>query len=145
VNPTLTIIASPQANADASGAGLPVQVRIYQLKSDAALKNAAFDEVWQKEAEILKADLVKSDEYTIFPGKTQVIPIKPSPDASRLAAVALFREPQGRDWVVSYELLAPPTKPPCPKSGANLSLWVDRMQIQDGEGRAEGEPNPRAE
>jgi hypothetical protein len=52
-----------------------------------------------------------------------------------LAVVALFREPQGKDWFVSYQIEPPRTKPPCPDKDSRIPVWLDRMQIQDGAGR----------
>src|SRR4051794_17029406 len=69
-NPLLTIIASDRLNASA-GQGRPVQVRLYQLKSDARLQSAKFEDVWQNDAATLATDLVKVDEYTLFPGETK--------------------------------------------------------------------------
>ena len=46
--PRVTITASEQVNAGPDGRGLPVQVRLYQLKSEAKLMNAFFEEVWNQ-------------------------------------------------------------------------------------------------
>jgi type VI secretion system VasD/TssJ family lipoprotein len=45
-NPLLTIIASDRLNTT-EGQGHPVQVRLYQLKNDARLLSAKFDDIWQ--------------------------------------------------------------------------------------------------
>jgi type VI secretion system protein VasD len=139
-NPLLTIIAGDRLNASA-GQGRPVQVRLYQLKSDARLQSAKFEDVWQNDAATLATDLVKVDEYTVFPGETKSVKVTRSPDAQNLAAVALFREPQGKSWFLTYELAPPKKEAPCPPSEPRLSVWVDRMQIEDGQGRG-GETPP---
>jgi type VI secretion system VasD/TssJ family lipoprotein len=123
-------------NPSADGGGRPVQVRVYQLQSDARLRNSSFEEIWQNDTEVLATDLKSMAEYTVFPGKTEVVSLKRDADAHFLSMVALFREPQGRDWFVSYELEQPSTTPPCTET-ATLPILLDRMQIQDGEGRAE--------
>jgi type VI secretion system protein VasD len=134
-NPLLTMAASDRVNAS-GGQGRPVQVRLYQLKSDARLQSAKFEDVWQNDAATLLTDLVKVDEYTLFPGETKSVKVTRSPDAQNLAAVALFREPQGKSWFLTYELAPPKKEAPCPPSEPRLSVWVDRMQIEDGQGRA---------
>ena len=139
VSPKLQIIATERLNAADASEGRPVQLRIYQLRNDNALRNATFEEVWQNDQTLLKDDLLKREEHTIYPGKTSVVALKPNPEANKLAVVALFREPQGNDWFVTYELESGPTKPPCPKQAARIAVWLDRMQIRDGEGR-EAEP-----
>ena len=55
--PHVTIAGSAQVNAGADGRGLPVQVRLYQLKSEARLINAFFEEIWKDDAKTLEADL----------------------------------------------------------------------------------------
>lgn len=140
----LAITASPRANATAADEGRPLQVRVYQLKTDARLRAAAFEDVWQNDAKVLADDFVSMEQQTVFPGKTLELAIAPKPDAHYLALVALFREPKGRDWLLSYELSPPPQGPPCPKNATPFPVWIDRMQMQDGSGREE-EPDAGAD
>jgi type VI secretion system protein VasD len=140
----LSLTATKRVNPSAEGEGRPIQVRVYQLVSDTKLRNATFEEIWQKDREVLKADLKTVAEQTVFPGETKKMSLKRSPDAHYVTVVALFREPQGKDWYVSYELAEPPAAPPC-ASPAAIPVFLDRMQIQDGEGRTdEAAPAPAA-
>jgi type VI secretion system protein VasD len=136
-NPLLAITASENANAS-GGQGRPVQVRVYQLKSDARLLSAGFEDVWRNDAAYFAGDLLKVDEYTVYPGQTKLVKIARNPEAQSLAAVALFREPQGKSWFVSYELATPRKDAPCPPAEPRIAVWVDRMQIEDGQGRPTG-------
>jgi type VI secretion system protein VasD len=135
--PRVTVSASEQVNAGPDGRGLPVQVRLYQLKSEAKLLNAFFEEVWNDDAKTLEGDLLGKRELTVFPGKSQELELEALPDSRVLGAVALFREPRGRDWFVNYDLPQPAQEPPCPPAEPRISIWLDRMKIQDGEGRVE--------
>ena len=135
--PHLIIAGGDQVNAGADGRGLPVQVRLYQLKSEAKLLNAFFEEVWKDDAKTLEGDLLGMREVTVFPGKSEELDLEQSPDARVLAAVALFREPRGKDWFVNYDLAGAKKEPPCPTAQPRISIWLDRMKIQDGEGRVE--------
>jgi type VI secretion system protein VasD len=135
--PRVTVAASGQANAGVDGRGLPVQVRIYQLKSEAKLLNAFFEEIWNDDAKTLADDLVSKREITVYPGQSQSFELDQSPDSRVLSAVALFREPRGKDWFVDYDLALAKKEPPCPPSEPRISIWLDRMKIQDGEGRVE--------
>jgi type VI secretion system protein VasD len=135
----VTLAASERANAGAGGAGLPVRVRLYQLKSDARLRTASFEEIWQDDKAALQDDLLKMEELTAYPGQSQRVKIELVPDSVALAAVALFRDPQGRDWLASFDLEPPRPKPPCPSSEPEIKLWVDRMKIQDGQGLIEAQ------
>ncbi len=136
---TLALTATQRSNALSSGEGRPVQVRIYQLKSDARLRTASFEDVWQTDTKALEGEVVSSEQHTIFPGEKKSITVQPKPDAAFLGVVALFREPQGKDWFLTYEIAPPKSQPPCPKQADAIPLWLDRMQIQDGTGR-ENEP-----
>lgn len=135
--PHITIAGGDQVNAGADGRGLPVQVRLYQLKSEAKLLNAFFEEVWKDDAKTLEGDLLGMREVTVFPGKSEELELEQAPEARVLAAVALFREPRGKDWFVNYDLAAAKKEPPCPPARPRISIWLDRMKIQDGEGRVE--------
>jgi type VI secretion system VasD/TssJ family lipoprotein len=117
-----------------------VQVRLYQLKSDARLVTAKFDDIWQNSATTLDTDLLKVEEHTIYPGETKLVKVVRNPEAQSLAAVALFREPQGKSWFVTYELEAPRKEPPCPAKEVRVSVWLDRMQVEDGQGRSADAP-----
>jgi type VI secretion system VasD/TssJ family lipoprotein len=134
----MLLAASPQVNANAGDRGLPVAVRIYQLRSDAKLRSATFDEIWQDDKSTLKNDLLALDEQTAYPGQTAHFELKLSPEATAIAAVALFREPKGKDWFVTFDLEPLRAKPPCPVAEPEISLWVDRSKIQDGQGHDTG-------
>ena len=110
-------------------------MRVYQLKNDAVLQNSSFEEIWQQDRTILADDLLNVVEITVYPGKSKVVEIERDEAANKLGVVGLFREPQGKDWFVSYELDSPATEPPCPKTAPRISVYLDRMQIQDGQGR----------
>jgi type VI secretion system protein VasD len=132
---TLALTATQRSNALSSGEGRPVQVRVYQLKSDARLRTASFEDVWQSDAKALEGEVVSSEQHTIFPGQKQTVTVAPKPDAAYLGVVALFREPQGKDWFLSYEIAPPKAQAPCAAKADPIPVWLDRMQIQDGAGR----------
>jgi type VI secretion system VasD/TssJ family lipoprotein len=138
---SIALSASDRSNATPEGTGRPVQVRVYQLHADTKLRGASFEEIWQKDKEVLATDLKSVAEYTVFPGKSQDIPVKRIPDANFLGLVALFREPKGTDWYVAYELTSPPQSPPCAKA-VTIPVYLDRMHIQDGEGRGDSQGSP---
>ncbi len=138
VDTVIALNASERVNATAEGEGRPVQVRVYRLRGETRLRGATFEEIWQADREALQTDLASVSEYTVYPGKTQLVTLKPDAEAHFVALVALFREPQGNDWFLTYELERAPETPPCAETGT-IPVWLDRMQIQDGEGRSEPE------
>lgn len=146
---TLALTATQRSNALASGEGRPVQFRVYQLKSDAKLRTASFEDVWQNDSKVLEGEVVGSEQHTIFPGEKKTITVAPKPDASYLGLVTLFREPQGKDWFLTYEIAPPKAEPPCATKADPIPVWLDRMQMQDGAGReteeaGQGSPNTGA-
>jgi len=130
----LKVGASPRVNAVAGGEGRPVQLRIYLLKNDSHLKNAQFEDVLEKDKDVLAEDLIKSDQQTVFPGQVKQVVLSPTPETRSIAAVALFREPHERSWFVTYDVEPPAEKGPCPKSDRTIAISLDGMQIRDGEG-----------
>ena len=132
----LAFTATPRSNALSTGEGRPVQLHIYQLKTDARLRTASFEDIWQNDAKTLEGELVSVEQHTLFPGEKKTITLAPKPDAAYIGIVALFREPQGKDWFLTYEIAAPKSQPPCDSKATPIPIWVDRMQIQDGAGRA---------
>jgi len=108
---------------------------VYQLRSDTRLRNAAFDAIWQDDKAALQGDLLEMTEQTAYPGQTLRWKLTLSPEASVIAAVALFREPKGKDWFVTFDLEPLHAKPPCAMAETQISLWLDRTKIQDGRGR----------
>lgn len=137
---TLALTATQRSNALSGGEGRPVQLRVYQLKSDARMRTASFEDIWQNDAKTLEGEVVASEQHTVFPGEKKTITLQPKPDAAFLGVVALFREPQGKDWFLAYEIAPPKSQAPCDAKTDAIPIWLDRMQIQDGAGRdAEGE------
>lgn len=134
----ITLAAGAQVNDSSGGAGLAVAVRLYQLRRDTRLRNAAFDEVWQDDTSALKDDLLAVEEHTAYPGQESQFQLALRPEVTAIAAVALFRQPQGNDWYVIFDLRAQNEKPPCPVAEPMISVWVDRTKIQDGQGHEPG-------
>lgn len=125
-------------NARRSGEGLPVQLRLYQLLEAARLERASFEDIWDRDAEVLGEALVDSREVTVYPESRREISWSIAERAEVLVAVALFREPRGRDWTMSYSLSTARSQSKCPEPLTRVRLWVDGMKIRDGAGRPEG-------
>jgi len=142
---SLSVIASPAINPTVDGETRPVQMRIYQLKDDVRLQAAAFDQIWKEDKTALADDIIKKDEVFVYPNSRTDVKFERDPAAAYIVGAALFRNPKGRSWYLSFELPPPPGKgnclvpgPDCPdgKCGPNLnpkfSLWVDGTRVDDG-------------
>ena len=102
-----SVIASERLNPTECGDSRPVQLRIYQLKTDIRLQNASFDEIWKQDKETLKDDLIKVEEMTVYPDSRQEIKFERDDAALVVAFVALFRNHRGRSWYTTFELPPP--------------------------------------
>ncbi len=146
----MAILASPRINPTDSGDARPVQLRIYQLTTDVRLNNASFTDVWKNDKDVLKEDLVKSEELSIYPDTRTDIRFERDEKALVIAAVALFREPKGRSWFTTMELPPPPTKGSCgqkDEDGGSLlnpkySVWIDGSRVDEGADHLDDYPNP---
>ena len=156
---TVSLLASPAVNPAAGGAARAVVVRVYQLKSDARLVNATFEQIWKDDKATLGDDLVKEDELLVYPATRADLSFVRAEPVEHLAAVALFRSPQGRSWVASMDL------PPVPEAGKcgpaacdpedddcharsvatpHLAFWLDASKVDDGVEHADDFPKPGA-
>lgn len=100
----LTLAASDRLNVDDQGRSLATVVRVYQLKSAEKLAHAEFEDIWQRANETLAGDLVKVDEFTLFPNDKMDKPLTLEKDTAFVAAVALVRKPGGVSWRSIYAL-----------------------------------------
>jgi type VI secretion system protein VasD len=94
----ISIAASADANPDAAGRGAPVAVRVYQLTSTAAFQQADFFELYQRDQEILGADLAGRDELLVTPGGMQQLRKELRPGVNYIGVIAAFRDIQNANW-----------------------------------------------
>jgi type VI secretion system protein VasD len=155
----ITVISSPKINPDDDGSPRPVQLRIYQLKTDTRLLNASFDQIWKDDKATLQDDLVKVDELPVYPDTRTELKFERDPSALFVAAVALFRNPKGRSWWTEFELPPPPGKGNCvfsnpkcsgpacaqeagpPPLAPHFAIWIDGSRIDDGSDHLDDQPS----
>jgi type VI secretion system protein VasD len=127
----ITIIASKNINRDEDGQPRPVQIRLYQLKTDSGLLNAAFDDLWKDDKTTLKDDLVKVDEFPVYPDTRSEGKFGADASARFVVGVALFHNPLGRSWWTEFELPVS-TKGHCAPSPATFAIYVDQTRVTEG-------------
>lgn len=143
----LSILASPTTNPTPEGQPRPVVVRIYQMKNDARLFNASFDQVWRDEKATLGDDLFKADEVQVYPASRIDVKIDRVEVVQHIAAVALFQGSKGRSWVTSLDLPPPPEPGKCNPAACaedddecqatavqnpRFAFYIDGSKIDDG-------------
>ena len=94
----LTVAARADVNPDEAGRASPVVLRVYQLKDDAAFRDADFFALFDKEQATLAASLIDRLEFVLAPGdqRNQEFPI--SGEAKFLAVAAAYRDIRNADW-----------------------------------------------
>ena len=153
----ITVIASPRINPDPSGEARPVQLRLYQLKTDSRLLPASFDDIWQDDKKTLHDDLVKVDQFPVYPDSRTEVKFERDGSALFVAAVALFRNATGRSWYTVFELPPAPGKGNCgmptcsgpecdaggtaPSLNPRFSIWIDGSRITEGDDHLDEYPD----
>jgi type VI secretion system protein VasD len=145
---TISLLASPAINPTPAGAPRPVVVRVYQLKNDARLYNASFEDVWHDDKTALGDDVVKMNEVEIYPASRVDLKFERSEPVAHVAAIALFQQPKGRSWFSIFDLPPPPEPGKCDKQACSsdddddcaarasdtgqYSFWLDASKVDDG-------------
>lgn len=94
----LTVSASADANPDAQNRPSPIVVRIYQLKDDAAFKDADFFALYDKEQATLAAALISREEFEVAPGAQKIVDYQLSLDTRFVGAAAAYRDIRNAAW-----------------------------------------------
>lgn len=94
----MNIVVSSDVNPDAANRPSPIVIRVYQLKDDAAFKEADFFALNDKEQATLAAALVSREEFELAPGEHRAVDYKLSPDAHFVGVAAAFRDIRNAQW-----------------------------------------------
>jgi len=100
----VVVQSTEEINLDPDGNPRATSLRVYQLKGGRSLDMPLdFRQVWQDDKAAFGDELLKSEELTIYPGKTEVFEVKPEDEATHFVAVAIFREQVGSAWYSEWE------------------------------------------
>lgn len=154
---TISLLSSKSINRSVEGEARPVVVRLYQLKEDARIFNASFEQVWKDEKTTLADDVVKMQEVELYPGMRADVTFPRPPTVNHVVAVALFSNPTGRAWFSSQDLPPIPESGKCGKIGCaagdeecesasmqnpHFVYWVDASKIDEGIEHLDDYPAP---
>jgi len=123
----LTAAAQADVNPDDTGRPSPIVLRIYQLKDDAAFKDADFFAIFDKEQATLAASLIDRKEFVLAPGDSHTIEFPVSGEARFLAALAAFRDIRNSEWRALAE--APKRKAKNLIKTDKISVTVEKMRV----------------
>jgi type VI secretion system protein VasD len=154
---SLSFLASRRINPTPDGQPRPLVVRVYELKEDARLLNANFEQIWHDDKATLAEDLIKMEEVQVYPSRRVDLKVDRTDAINHIAAVALFQEPKSRSWISTIDL---PPLPEAGKCGAaactdddedclNMSVqnprfafWIDDTKIDEGVDHMDQFPTP---
>lgn len=94
----VAITATLDVNPGPDGAGAPVALRVYQLKSSAGFKAAEFFALLEKDVAVLKNDIVQRDDYLLSPGDSKTVSITMEDRAKSIAVFAAYRNYATAAW-----------------------------------------------
>jgi len=74
------------------------------LASPATFNGAEFFQLFDHDAETLKSDGIKQDEYVLAPGETKTATLSPDPNIRFLGFFAAYRDFQKAAWRKTWEI-----------------------------------------
>jgi type VI secretion system protein VasD len=98
--------ASAGLNPDAAGRASPLRLRFYELKSISVFNSVDFFSLYDRDKEVLGADIVVREEIQVEPGMQKNFTRKPGPDTKFIAVLAPYRDLDHAKWRATMEVPA---------------------------------------
>jgi type VI secretion system protein VasD len=118
---SLTLRAAPDMNADETGTGLPVQVRVLLLASANELMEADFFALDADPAAVLGKALVAEERLVLAPGRTEVWQRRLDEGVRFVGIVAAYRDIDNVQWRAFAEVPREQT--------TLLEAWFERTGV----------------
>jgi type VI secretion system protein VasD len=122
----MNIAVSADVNPDTQNRPSPIVLRVYQLKDDAAFKDADFFALYDKEQATLAAALVSREEFELAPGEHRSVDYKLSPDAHFVAVAAAYRDIRNAGWRAE---IGPSSKGTVVVKKNKIGIAVERARV----------------
>ena len=122
-----SVEALANVNPDARGRPSPVVVKFYELKSLAVFDSADFFSLFERDREILGAELVAREEFQLVPGDRRTFERTLQPDTRYLGVVAAFRDLERSVWRAAV--------PVTPNKTVPLAIKLDAHKVVMGSAR----------
>lgn len=95
------IISGPSINQNKKGSPSPLEVRIYYLTNEQAFQNASYLDLFRRDQDLLKNDLVRKPEiFVIRAGQTIPYRTNISDKAKYIGIAAAFRIRNNKQWKI---------------------------------------------
>ncbi len=119
----ITVAASPLINPDLDGRPSPVVVRLYQLGSPDAFKQADFSHLYEADEKTLGKSMLGKFDSIMIPGGIQVYSFKKvDPQTTFIGVVVGFRNYDGAKWHALYAMQG--------KDETNLRCNISRLAVE---------------
>lgn len=112
----LTVTASDNVNPDNQEKAAPIEVRIYELKNDAAFTATDYWSLQDKDKAVLSDDLLHRDSFILRPGEVKTLRRPLNAQTTALGVLAGYRNLGKSVWRETY------TIPQAPET-----TWYSRM------------------
>jgi len=93
-----TVTAAADLNPSANGRPSPLPLRLYELKGEAAFSRADFLGLYERDAQVLGADLLARQELVIAPGESKTVQKVLQPETRFLAVFGAYRAFEQASW-----------------------------------------------
>lgn len=100
----LAVVANADVNPDEKMRASPIQVVVYELKTESAFESADYFSLHDTDKAVLQGDLLVKTEYLLRPGDSKVIQRKTHPETTALGVLAGYRELARSRWRTVYKL-----------------------------------------
>ncbi len=94
----LHFTAYGKINPDGSGRSSPLVVRVYELSSTDAFKDADFFELYDDAPAVLGEDLLNSAELIVRPGRGLTKKLRLHRKTTHIGIIGAFRDIENADW-----------------------------------------------
>ncbi|MBK6972080.1 MAG: type VI secretion system lipoprotein TssJ [Sterolibacteriaceae bacterium] len=108
---TATIDAAATVNPDANGRPSPIVMRMFELRSIAAFNNADFFSLWDREREVLSAEMTARDEFQLRPGDQKKFERTLQPETRYVGVIAAFRDLDRAGWRATAPIIVNQNQP----------------------------------
>jgi type VI secretion system protein VasD len=125
----LSITAAADVNPDAQNRASPVVVRVYQLKDDAAFKDADFFALYDKEQATLAAALGSRQEFELAPGEHRLIDFEVALDTRFIGVAAAYRDLRNAEWRAQTGSTDKPLAGVMKKHQINIAVGRARVSV----------------